>query len=595
MGRRRRTLLLLALLFALLVVVVKADDVDSDDDDDDNETYDYQPQEYTTDPYLQYRPAFPRSLPVQILVTGVVFTLVAVLFIHLIFTATYHWSLAPVNYVLQVSGVTTLLISLIATLHVVLQATIDESKQWPYMLSYIAVNVPPLDLSIGNDAAEDTGWTLPERATWLVMNAFTSALIQITHIQFLTLLFPSRLEARLILFLLGPMAVVASVMQLVPISQNTKVTEITSAIRNVCNATLSLLFTASLFIWGLLVNRRQAWRTDGGTAAFGAAALTLAIVQTGLNILYVPREEEYVWLPTLIWAVILWQSFLGWWWWVGAGSGSGLRGEDEEEDMARRERKRAKRERRRQEARVRREDHKARARTMWRGVSGVFGPAQHPRREEDSEEHDRTPEETERAAAESTASSGSTGTLVLPRIFPKSVHRWFARLRRAHTAAARAQAAERLERIREMERAKIVDAERRGFGVGRVPMRTSAAASFEDEDGEPKSSGEDEPKSSGEEDGNGAMDGDARGHPDGQSVREGADGAGDSSSEGRARRRSPHVYEEEEEQRRRRISVSPPTIASVGVGAPDPDPVRRSMWWWGPLGRWRLQDKTVYQ
>ena len=195
MGRRRRILLLLALLFALLVVVVKADDGDDDDDDDDNETYDYQAQEcvalylfsvltptlcrYTTDPYLQYRPAFPRSLPVQILVTGVVFTLVAVLFIHLIFTATYHWSLAPVNYVLQVSGVTTLLISLIATLHVVLSATIDESKQWPYMLSYIAVNVPPLDLSIGNDAAEDTGWTLPERATWLVMNAFTSALIQV--------------------------------------------------------------------------------------------------------------------------------------------------------------------------------------------------------------------------------------------------------------------------------------------------------------------------------------------------------------------------------------------------------------------------------
>ena len=39
---------------------------------------------------------------------------------------------------------------------------------------------------------------------------------------------------------------------------------------------------------------------------------------------------------------------------------------------------------------------------------------------------------------------------VLPPIFPKAVHRWFARLRRAHTAAARAQAAERLQRIREM-------------------------------------------------------------------------------------------------------------------------------------------------
>ena len=88
---------------------------------------------------------------------------------------------------------------------------------------------------------------------------------------------------------------------------------------------------------------------------------------------------------------------------------------------------------------------------MWRSLSGVFGPAQHPRRKEGSKEHDRTPEEAELAARESTALSGSTGTLVLPRIYPMAAMlRWFARLWRAHTAAARAQAAERLQRIREM-------------------------------------------------------------------------------------------------------------------------------------------------
>lgn len=133
------------------------------------------------DPYLQYRPAFARSLPVQILLTGVVLTLVAVLFIHLIFTAQYHWPLAPVNYVLQISGVTTLLISLIATLHVVLSATMQESTQWPYMLSYIAVNVPPLDLG------EPVGWSVAERATWLIMNATTSVLIQVWFAIFLFL------------------------------------------------------------------------------------------------------------------------------------------------------------------------------------------------------------------------------------------------------------------------------------------------------------------------------------------------------------------------------------------------------------------------
>lgn len=256
--------------------------------------------EFPLDPYLQYRPPFSRSLPVQILLTGVILTLVAVLFIHLIFTAQYHWPLAPVNYVLQLSGVTTLLISLIATIHVVLSAAWAESEKWPYMLSYIAVNVPPVDLDLNTDL-----WGVAERATWLVMNASTSGLIQITHIQFLTLLYPSRLEGRLIFTLLGPLAVVAAIMQLLPISGSTQANSIASAVRNVCNATLSLLFTISLFIWGFLVNRQQAWRTDGGTAAFGCAALSLALVSTALNFLYVHKEDEFVWLPGLMWAVVL--------------------------------------------------------------------------------------------------------------------------------------------------------------------------------------------------------------------------------------------------------------------------------------------------
>lgn len=129
---------------------------------------------FVSDPYLQYRPAFAQSLPVQILLTGIVLTLVAVLFIHLIFTAQYHWPLAPVNYVLQLSGVISLLLSLIATIHVVLSATANESLKWPYMLSYIAVITPPLD-----QEESSAGWGVAERATWLVMNASTSGLIQV--------------------------------------------------------------------------------------------------------------------------------------------------------------------------------------------------------------------------------------------------------------------------------------------------------------------------------------------------------------------------------------------------------------------------------
>ncbi|GLB37355.1 hypothetical protein LshimejAT787_0404060 [Lyophyllum shimeji] len=442
---------------------------------------------FDIDPYLQYRPPFARSLPVQILLTGVVLTLVAVLFIHLIFTAQYHWPLAPVNYVLQLSGVTSLLISLIATLQVVLAATFAESEKWPYMLSYIAVNVPPVDLETDTDE-----WNIAERATWLVMNASTSGLIQITHIQFLTLLYPSRLEGRLIFALLGPLAIVAAVMQLLPIHDSAQVISIASAVRNVCNATLSLLFTAALFIWGLLVNRKQAWRTDGGTAAFGAAALTLAVVSTALNFLYVPREEEYVWLPSLMWAVILWQSFLGWWWWVGAGSGGGLTGEDDGivEKMKRKE----EREARRKEARERRRETKQKAKKVWTGVAGAFvtksssnrqqpahrNPPSNVQQQETSSPPasflDPPPELLATPAAPPSTVSSSTSSAdgsfsTLPRLLPAIVHRWYASLRHAHVVAARQQAAERVERIRELERNENANARTTGWGLGSFGWR----------------------------------------------------------------------------------------------------------------------------
>ncbi|KIP04101.1 hypothetical protein PHLGIDRAFT_110075, partial [Phlebiopsis gigantea 11061_1 CR5-6] len=164
---------------------------------------------------------------------GIVLTLTSVLLIHLIFTAQYHWPLAPVNYALQLSAVITLLVSLIATLNVVLDTATNESRQWPYMLTYIAVDIPPLQLP------DRTGWKQGELAAWLLMNATTSALIQITHIQFLTLLFPSSLERRLIFILLGPLAIVAAIMQLVPLNDDDadgKLTSLAGAVQNVCNA-----------------------------------------------------------------------------------------------------------------------------------------------------------------------------------------------------------------------------------------------------------------------------------------------------------------------------------------------------------------------
>lgn len=126
---------------------------------------------FAFDPILQYRPSFSCSLPIQILMTGIVLTLASMLLVHLVFTGQYHWPLAPVNYALQVSAVITLLISLIATLRVVLETATEESRQWPYMLNYIAVDIPPL--------RDNSTWSVGERAAWLLMNATTSALIQV--------------------------------------------------------------------------------------------------------------------------------------------------------------------------------------------------------------------------------------------------------------------------------------------------------------------------------------------------------------------------------------------------------------------------------
>ncbi|KAK0494832.1 hypothetical protein EDD18DRAFT_1172592 [Armillaria luteobubalina] len=514
-----------------------------------------------SDPYLHFRPAYARSLPIQILLTGIVLTLVAVLFIHLIFTAQYHWPLAPVNYVLQMSGVTTLLISLIATLHVVLSATLEESQKWPYMLSYIAVNVPPMDTTTSGST---TVWTTAELATWLIMNATTSGLIQITHIQFLTLLYPSRLEGRLIFSLLIPLAVMAAVMQLTPISGNLVVKDVATAIRNVCNATLSLLFTVSLFVWGVLVNRKQAWRTDGGTAAFGCAALALALVSTALNFLYIPREEEYVWLPGLMWAVVLWQNFLGWWWWVGAGTGTNY-------DLP--ERREGRREKRKRATKEPRKGTRERAQLVWRGVTGAFSVRQEgveltsttarrrsvPHATDSrsmSPEAGRSHSEDHHVASSSTTSFTSTTTL--PRILPAAIHRWYALLRQAHVAATRQQAIERADRIRELEDAGAPRSTHTGWGLGSFAWRSGRTGRRRS-----KELGR-YPTLNSQLDQNEAT-----------SCQTDIISVGEDSHDESEERNHPDTH--------------PPEIIR-----PEAVVRRQSMWWWGPLGRWRLQDSTVY-
>ena len=142
---------------------------------------------YTNDPILHFRPPFVQSLPVQILFAGITLTLAAVLLLHLIFTAQYHWPLARTNYILQLTGVITLLISTSAALYVILSTTMRQSLHWPYMLSYLAVSMPAPHQTLNSTDPTllyEHVWTSAERVTWVVMNTTTSVVVQVRFLPF---------------------------------------------------------------------------------------------------------------------------------------------------------------------------------------------------------------------------------------------------------------------------------------------------------------------------------------------------------------------------------------------------------------------------
>lgn len=289
-----------------------------------------------TDPYLAYRPTFAYSVPIQILVEGITLTLVTVLLIHLLFTTQYHWPLSKTNYCLQLSGILCLLCSSVATIVTVLQVQSNSADEWPYMLDYIEVNVPG-----------DT-WTDAQNGAWSFLTMVVNLLVQFTHIQFLTLLFPSSTEVKLIFFMLGPLALCSSGLYFSQLSEDRTTLDLGDAIRNVFDSTLLLMFSIGVIIWGVLVNRSRAWRLDGGTAIFGAGAITLALASTAGNFVKI-REDGLLWLQNMIWAIVLWQSWLGFWWWVGSGMGIG-----EVEDMVRREERKRLKQQQHQRGRTRR-------------------------------------------------------------------------------------------------------------------------------------------------------------------------------------------------------------------------------------------------
>jgi hypothetical protein len=398
-----------------------------------------------------------------------------------------------------------------------------------------------------------------------------------THIQFLTLMYPSRLEAQLIFILLGPLAIIAALTQFAHFRDNLNFIFAAAAVRNVCNATLSILFTVSLLFWGFVVNRHQAWRTDGGTAAFGVGAILFALLSTALTIAYIPSRDQFEWVPGLIGVIVLWQSFLGWWWWVGAGMGI-----SEVDEWLNRAEKRRKRRTAREASK---KGPKRRLRGAWNAVTGggarergvttameiemtamagVNGPDSNSLH--GSTKSTATTTSTTGGAQEHDDSNSEVGG---GRFWPLSLIRnTFRYVRNAHVSAARARALERIEHIREVfgydgSSPAEVSPATPGWGLGSFGVHeregtssTIQGAAFEMEEGTRGLVRRGREAEVEEDD-------------------DGGNGDGEATTMRTRRRRMERSHRSSEP------PEEPPSSSS-------------SMWWWGPLRRWRLQDTTEY-
>ena len=211
---------------------------------------------------------FALSYPVQVSVAGMTTAFMVLLALHQCFTAAYHFPLDPLNFVLQLVSSIVYVVYHGATLGVQLRELDEFSHRWPHMFPYMAYRLP----RYGH-------WTTVQMVFFILAEALASLLAHAAHIQFLMLLFPSKLERRLIFWLLGPFVLIETglfFVDLVP-PDHVKVLDLSDAMMNICDSSLALLYMSGLLVWGGLVNWRRAWRADGSTAAFGVAALLVAL------------------------------------------------------------------------------------------------------------------------------------------------------------------------------------------------------------------------------------------------------------------------------------------------------------------------------
>lgn len=275
-------------------------------------------------------------------------------------------------------------------------------------------------------------------------------------------------------------------------------------------------------------------------------------------------------------------------------------GVGEVDELLRREEKRRRKRRAKEEARQQR---KEKAQTFWRGVAGSFGGSGKLRQDSVSSgrlEHERPSLSREdsitrssinstgrrRPASPSASSSDAsstrtTGILGQLRSFLRFGYGWYQYLRHAHLTAAREQAEENSEKIQQVYGREGVEISENpsevGWGLGHFGVRQAREANDAERDegfrGILEESRSDVGEWVDEHEESGAAE-----TTHGQTVEQGI-----------ARRRGWRFRRGDASIDMRNVTTATSTPQrSIADDRPT------SVWYWGPLRRWRLQDSTVY-
>ncbi|KAE8220956.1 hypothetical protein CF319_g5612 [Tilletia indica] len=138
----------------------------------------------SNDEILPLLPVFSNSLPVQALVTGINLSVCFAILSHLLFTASYHYPLSKHGFILQFGVAAFFIVNLATELTIIFAHAQRQSRRYPFGFNYDAVQIPP----------NEDSWNFAQQSFYLFLRAASVLFVHLTHVQFLALLFSTRLE-----------------------------------------------------------------------------------------------------------------------------------------------------------------------------------------------------------------------------------------------------------------------------------------------------------------------------------------------------------------------------------------------------------------